>query len=77
MPVRYTLAWFLLLVAALVNAFLREGVYKNALGELRAHQLSTFTALVLFGVIIWPLVLLWLMTAPFLFYKTKSFACER
>ena len=51
MPVRYTLAWFLLLVAALVNAFLREGVYKNALGELRAHQLSTFTALVLFGVI--------------------------
>lgn len=128
MLLRYALAWFILLVAALVNAFLRESVYKNALGDLRAHQLSTLTALALFGVIIWglsriwplpsakdawrvgiiwlvltvafeflfghyvaghswaklfadynvfvgrvwPLVLLWLMIAPFLFYKTKS-----
>lgn len=38
MPVRYALAWFFLLVAAFVHAFLREGVYKNALGKLRAHR---------------------------------------
>jgi hypothetical protein len=59
MRIRYTLAWLILLVAAFVNAFLRESFYKNAFGDLHAHQLSTLTAMVLFGVIIWGLTRLW------------------
>lgn len=53
MLARYTLAWLLLLLVAVINGALRESVYKNALGELRAHQVSTLTAIVLFGAVIW------------------------
>jgi len=33
--------WFLFMIAAILNAAVREGVYKSIIGELRAHQLST------------------------------------
>ncbi len=33
--------WFLFMIAAILNAAAREGVYKSIIGELRAHQLST------------------------------------
>lgn len=59
MLLRNTLAWFILLAVAIVNASIREGVYRNALGELRAHQVSTFTAILFFGVVIWWLSRLW------------------
>ncbi|MDZ7289365.1 MAG: hypothetical protein ONB44_11320 [candidate division KSB1 bacterium] len=59
MILRYTLAWFILVIAAILNGAIREAVYKNALGDLRAHQLSTLTGIILFGVIIWGLSRLW------------------
>ncbi len=59
MILRYTFAWLILVVAAILNGALREAVYKNALGELRAHQFSTLTGIILFGVIIWALSRLW------------------
>jgi hypothetical protein len=34
--------WFLFMLAAIINAGIRNGVYKPILGDLRAHQLSTF-----------------------------------
>ncbi|MDZ7267692.1 MAG: hypothetical protein ONB48_16275 [candidate division KSB1 bacterium] len=59
MLLRYTLAWFLLMIAAIGNGAIREAVYKNRLGDLHAHQLSTLTGIVLFGVIVWALSRIW------------------
>jgi hypothetical protein len=56
---RYTLARLILMVAAIINGVIREAVYKNSLGDLRAHQLSTLTGIILFGVIVWGLSRLW------------------
>lgn len=41
--------WFLFMVLAIINAILRNGVYKPIIGDLRAHQLSTiiFIAIIL------------------------------
>lgn len=59
MTLRYILAWLILLVAAIINGTIREAVYKNRLGELHAHQVSTLTGFILFGLIIWGLSRLW------------------
>ncbi|RIK56692.1 hypothetical protein DCC62_30255 [candidate division KSB1 bacterium] len=56
---RYTLVWFVLMIAAIINGALREAVYKNSLGDLRAHQLSTLTGIILLGVVIWAFSRLW------------------
>jgi hypothetical protein len=56
---RYTVGWFVLLVAAIINGALREAVYKQSLGDLRAHQLSTLIGIILFGIIIWRMTRLW------------------
>jgi hypothetical protein len=55
MILRYTFALIILLIAAIINGAVRELVYKNSLGELRAHQVSTLTGIILFGIIIWGL----------------------
>ena len=34
--------WVLFVVLAIINAGIREGVYKPILGDLRAHQISSF-----------------------------------
>ncbi len=59
MILRYSFAWLILVVAAILNGVLREAVYKDRLGELRAHQVSTLTGILLFGVIVWGLSRLW------------------
>lgn len=55
MLLRYTLAWVPMVLIAIMNAVVRESGYKRFVGELRAHQLSTLTAIILFGVYIWAL----------------------
>jgi len=42
--------WFLFMVIAIINAIIREAVYKPVVGDLAAHQASTFIfiALILF-----------------------------
>lgn len=42
-------AWFLFVVLAIINAGIRNGVYKPAVGDLAAHQISsiTFMAIIL------------------------------
>lgn len=59
MILRYTFAWLILMVAAIINGALREAVYKNSLGDLRAHQLSTLTGIILLGMVIWALSRIW------------------
>jgi hypothetical protein len=38
--------WFLLMILAIINAIVREGIFTSFLNELRAHQLSTFTLMI-------------------------------
>ncbi|MBM2847043.1 MAG: hypothetical protein HW407_2355 [Bacteroidetes bacterium] len=59
MILRYILCWFILLIVAMFNGVIREKVYKESLGELTAHQVSTLTGIVLFGITIWGLSKLW------------------
>ena len=44
---------------AIANGAIREGWYGKHLSELQAHQISTVTGVLLFGVYIWVLVRLW------------------
>lgn len=49
----YLLTWFLLFIAAFVNGTIREFVYKPYVGELAAHQISTFTLILLITLVVW------------------------
>lgn len=46
---RYILAWLPMVAIAIVNGVVREAWYGSQLSELRAHQVSTLSALVLLG----------------------------
>lgn len=59
MTFRYVLAWLPMLLIAIANAALREAWYGKHLSELRAHQLSTATAILLLGVYIRTVVQMW------------------
>jgi hypothetical protein len=59
MLLRHILAWFALLVAAIVNGTIRQSLFIGRMSELRAYQLSTFTGIILFGIITWILHRLW------------------
>ena len=56
---RYAFAWLILVAVAMLNGALRQAVYGKSLTELSAHQVSTFTGLVLFGLVIAALSRLW------------------
>ena len=49
----YILAWFGMVVLAIANGIIREKFYSQSMSELSAHQLSTFIAIVLFGLYIY------------------------
>jgi hypothetical protein len=55
----YVLAWIPMAFIAIANGALREAWDSKDLGELQAHQISTVTGVLLFGVYIWALVRLW------------------
>jgi len=43
--------WFLFMILAIINAIIRNEGYKPLIGDLRAHQLSTFTFIILIFVV--------------------------
>jgi hypothetical protein len=43
MIVKYAVAWLLMPIIGIINGTIRQYAYSNALGELRAHQVSTVT----------------------------------
>lgn len=45
----YILAWFPMLMLAVLNGFFREAVLKKRLSDLPAHQVSTLTLILLFA----------------------------
>ena len=56
---KYCLLWLGLVVIAVINGAIRQATYLKWFGDLRAHQLSTLTGLILFGVYIWAAGLRW------------------
>jgi len=56
---KYVLAWFPMVAIAIANGALRKSWFGQSLSELAAHQLSTLTAVILFGVYIWFVVRFW------------------
>jgi len=55
----YVLAWVPMVAIAMVNGALREATYGKRMTELRAHQLSTLSGIVLFTVYIWGVTTVW------------------
>ncbi|MET0027825.1 MAG: hypothetical protein ABW101_09330 [Candidatus Thiodiazotropha sp.] len=55
----YAALWLVLAVIAILNGGLREKFYAPLMNELTAHQLSTFSAIVLFSLCIWIFTGLW------------------
>lgn len=51
--IRYLLTWLLLFFAGFVNGTIREFVYKQYVGELAAHQISTVTLILFITLIVW------------------------
>ena len=56
---KYALAWFGLMVVAILNGALRDLLYKGSVGEMTAHQISTVTLLILIGIFIRKLAKVW------------------
>jgi hypothetical protein len=56
---KYVLLWFPMVLAAILNGAAREGLYAPHTGELRAHQISTVTGIVLLGVYMWWALRVW------------------
>lgn len=59
MILKYTIAWLGLVVVAIINGAIREKGYKKYMSELRSHQVSTVTGIILFGVCIYIFSLIW------------------
>lgn len=59
MILKYVLAWLVMPIVGIINGVIRQYGYSNALGELRAHQVSTVTGIILFGIYVWILSLRW------------------
>ena len=48
---KHILWWFIFPFVGILNGVLREATYKNFVGDLTAHQISTVTGLLFFGII--------------------------
>lgn len=61
MIIRYTLFWLLLAVVAIANGILRQSTYGKMVSDLTAHQVSTVTAIIFMGMLVfwlnrrWPI----------------------
>jgi len=64
MILKYTLLWLPMVLIAIVNAVIRDLTYGKHMAELHAHQISTLTAIILFGLYIWLLSLKWKIESP-------------
>jgi len=65
MILKYAAFWLGLLFIGILNGAIREIVYKDALGELFAHQLSSFFAVLLISVYVWILEGRWKLSSSY------------
>jgi hypothetical protein len=59
-----TIAWLGGIPLAILNAGARNNLYGSYVNELQAHQISSFTAMVLFALYFWVLNKKWNITSP-------------
>jgi hypothetical protein len=59
MILKYAVSWIGMVIIAIMNGVIRDAFYGKYLGELTAHQISTFTLTVLAGLYLWLLGLMW------------------
>ena len=64
MILKYTVSWIGMVIIAIMSGVIRDAVYGKPLGDLRAHQISTFTLIILSGLYLWLLGLTWNITSP-------------
>lgn len=50
---KYLFVWLLLAVVAIANGILRQITYSKIVSELTAHQISTVTAILASGMVVW------------------------
>jgi hypothetical protein len=53
---KYLIAWFPMLLIAIANGAARDLIYKRYVGDLTAHQISTFSLILLFAIYTWYIV---------------------
>ncbi|MDX1507286.1 MAG: hypothetical protein R3358_03325, partial [Woeseiaceae bacterium] len=53
MLAKYTLVWLLLAAVAIANGILRQATYGKSVSDIAAHQISTVTAILASGVVVW------------------------
>ena len=53
MLLKYTVSWVGMVIIAIMNGVIRDALYARFLDDLTAHQISTFTLIVLSGLYIW------------------------
>lgn len=53
MVAKYLIVWFLLAIVATANGVIRQSTYGKVVPELVAHQISTVTAIIASGAVVW------------------------
>lgn len=61
---RYILAWIPMVFIGIINGVIRQVTYGKYFSELRAHQVSTATGVLLLGLYIWAIAHLWSFDSP-------------
>ena len=59
MILKYFIAWFGMIILAIANGAIREFGYKPYVGDLFAHQISTFILILLIALYTWQLNKFW------------------
>ncbi len=53
MLIKYLFVWFLLAAVMILNGIVRQATYGKHVPDLTAHQVSTLTAILLAGAVVW------------------------
>jgi hypothetical protein len=53
MMMKYLLVWLLLAMVAIANGIIRQSTYGKSVSALAAHQISTITAILASGIVVW------------------------
>lgn len=56
---KFIIAWVPMIFIAIANGIFRESILAGKLDELQAHQVSTITLILLFGIYVWFLFRIW------------------
>lgn len=59
MTYKYIIAWFGMMILAIINGGIRDSLYNNYVGEVAAHQISTIILVLLIAVYLWILIKFW------------------